>query len=182
MGLPRILQLKVGARYTVTYNLDTSDGLINGATERLVHIDMAQQRPETNAPRKPPTVGTNLRRRYGTIIAASQYPPNWTPLEPATVTIKCNKLCNLQVLRKQFPIVPAEAITIHKSQGQTSLFIIGSFVPPNEPHPNDPLQLELQRQERCLPVPAFKFLHETRTVVQDPPEKLEERAASYRTN
>ncbi|VDN17346.1 unnamed protein product [Gongylonema pulchrum] len=181
MGLPRVLQLKVGARYMMTYNLDTSDGLTNGATGRLVHIDMSQQRPGINAPRKPlrvwmvfdePTVGTNLRRRYSAIIAGLQHPPDWTPLEPTTVTIKRNKSSNLQVLRKQFPMVPAEAIAIHKSQGQTcasvvhkarrmtrallyvvlscvtslaGLFIIGFFVPPKKPHPNDPLQ----RQDRC---------------------------------
>ncbi|VDN17619.1 unnamed protein product [Gongylonema pulchrum] len=46
------------------------------------------------------------------------------------------------------------------------LFITGSFAPPNRPHPKDPLQLELQCQERCLLMPAFKFLHETRNVVQ----------------
>ncbi|VDN22597.1 unnamed protein product [Gongylonema pulchrum] len=82
VGLPRLLHFKVGARYMITYNLDTSDVLTNGATGRLVHIDMSGQRPCVNTPRKPvrvwmvfgePTVGTNLRKRYDAIIARLQY-------------------------------------------------------------------------------------------------------------
>ncbi|VDN34182.1 unnamed protein product, partial [Gongylonema pulchrum] len=48
MGLLRTLYLKVGGRYMITYNLDTSDGLTNGATGQLVRIDMGSQNPERN--------------------------------------------------------------------------------------------------------------------------------------
>ncbi|VDN26502.1 unnamed protein product [Gongylonema pulchrum] len=118
MGLPRSLYLKVGGRYMIIYNLDTSDGLTNGATGRLVQIDMGNQG------RKPsrvwivfdePEVGCNARRRYSSIISRNQYPQNWTPVEPTVVSIKRNRTSNLQVLRKQFPLLPAEAMTIHKS-------------------------------------------------------------------
>lgn len=78
------------------------------------------------------------------------------------------------ITRVQFPIVPAEAITVHKAQGQTresvcveiptraierpslhvalsrvtklsELYIIGSFRPPNPPRVDDDVMLELKR-------------------------------------
>ncbi|VDN22993.1 unnamed protein product [Gongylonema pulchrum] len=138
-----------------------------------------------------PEVGSSARRRYSPIINHLQCPPNWTQLEPTVVSIKRNKSSNLQVLRKQFPLVPAEAMTIHKSQGQTypsvvvhltarmtcdllyvalsratslsGLFIIGSFQPPRGPQNNDPLVAELRRQEQCVLLPKFKFLRSTRS-------------------
>jgi len=43
----------------------------------------------------------------------------WTPLDAVTYTVKRWKSSNLVVQRTQFPIVPGEGITIHKSQGAT---------------------------------------------------------------
>ncbi|VDN36251.1 unnamed protein product [Gongylonema pulchrum] len=130
-------------------------------------------RPGQHGPPKPlrvwmvfdePEAESKMRRRLSAIIRCMQYPPDWTPLEPATATIKRSKSSNLQVLRKQFPLIAAEAITIHKSQGQTyssvfvhitrrmtrallyvalskvtslsGLYIIGTSTTPRQPHPN----------------------------------------------
>jgi len=38
-GLPCILHLKTTAKYMVTVNIDTNDGLVNGATGQLMRID-----------------------------------------------------------------------------------------------------------------------------------------------
>jgi len=38
-GLPYILHLKTTAKYMVTVNIDTNDGLVNGATGQLMRID-----------------------------------------------------------------------------------------------------------------------------------------------
>jgi len=38
-GLPYILHLKTTAKYMVTINIDTNDGLVNGATGQLMEID-----------------------------------------------------------------------------------------------------------------------------------------------
>lgn len=43
---------------------------------------------------------------------------NWTPLEHDTKMIRLSSTGSASVLRRQFPITPAEAITIHKSQGR----------------------------------------------------------------
>ncbi|VDN37029.1 unnamed protein product [Gongylonema pulchrum] len=128
VGMPRTLYLKVGARYMMTYNLDTSDSLTNGATGRLLQVEMGQCRQGETNETKPlhvwmlfdeQEVGMKMRRRFSSISIRKHYPTNRTPLEPIIVPIKRSKGSNLQVLRKQFPLVPAEAMTIHKSQGQT---------------------------------------------------------------
>ncbi|KAG8174442.1 hypothetical protein JTE90_014229 [Oedothorax gibbosus] len=46
-------------------------------------------------------------------------PNSWTPIEPVCRQLSTGKRAPYQVVRRQFPIVPAEAITIHKSQGST---------------------------------------------------------------
>jgi ATP-dependent exoDNAse (exonuclease V) alpha subunit len=44
---------------------------------------------------------------------------NLVPIELDTKIIKIQKNQAVQVVRKLFPVFPAEAITIHKSQGST---------------------------------------------------------------
>ncbi|CAF4785616.1 unnamed protein product, partial [Rotaria sp. Silwood2] len=87
-----------------------------------------------------------------------------TPVEPVTRQIN-TRSTNFKVERKQFPVVPCEAMTIYKSQGgtyekvvvnlkkgmtrselyvacsratkATGLYLIGDFVPPKPPERND---------------------------------------------
>lgn len=124
-GLPKHLNLKLSARYMITVNVDTDDGLVNGTTGRLRTIDYGintatgDRRPlrvwleldDLNAGKKKRNaLGNHYRER---ILQ------NWTPLECVTYSIKKWESSNLQVHRTQFPLVPAEAITVHKSQGAT---------------------------------------------------------------
>ncbi|VDN22144.1 unnamed protein product [Gongylonema pulchrum] len=46
------------------------------------------------------------------------------------------------------------------------LYIIGEFKTPRQSQPNDPLQIELRRQEQCLLQPTFQFLRTERSGVQ----------------
>ena len=46
-GLPKKLVLKLTARYMVTNNVDTEDGLVNGADGILHRIDRAPNNPAT---------------------------------------------------------------------------------------------------------------------------------------
>ncbi|VDK28774.1 unnamed protein product [Gongylonema pulchrum] len=48
----------------------------------------------------------------------------------------------------------------------SGLFIIGTFISPRRPQPNDPLQIELRRQEQCLLEPIYKFLRTEHCGVQ----------------
>jgi len=84
--------------------------------------------------------------------------PSWTPVVKIIKSFQINSSQGTTIDRKQFPVLPAEAITIHKSQGATyskvmvhtspgmqraalyvacsratsaaGLYIIGPFVPP----------------------------------------------------
>ncbi|CAF1553110.1 unnamed protein product, partial [Adineta ricciae] len=102
-----------------------------------------------------------------------------TPIEPVIPQIN-TKSTNFKVKRKQFPVVPCEAMTIYKSQGGTyekvvinlkkgmtrselyvacsratkasGLYLIGDFVPPKPPERNDAVAMmfKTMRSERML--------------------------------
>ena len=102
-----------------------------------------------------------------------------TPVEPVTRQIN-TRSTNFKVERKQFPLVPSEAMTIYKSQGGTyekvvvnlkkgmtrselyvacsratkasGLYLIGDFVPPKPPERNDAVAMMFKnmRSERML--------------------------------
>lgn len=127
-GLPKSLILKVGAKYMLTINIDTADGLTNGSTGVLTAIDFAINK-ETGE-KRPLRIWLNFDdaiigkiKRNKAVSSLSRYKNRlnrkWTPLQPVTYTIKRYKSSHLQVRRSQYPLVPAEAITIHKRQGTT---------------------------------------------------------------
>ncbi|CAF3612463.1 unnamed protein product [Rotaria sp. Silwood1] len=102
-----------------------------------------------------------------------------TPIEPVTRQIN-TKSTNFKVERKQFPLVPCEAITIYKSQGGTyekvvvnlkegmtrselyvgssrattanGLYLIRDFAPPKPPESNDAVAMmfKTMRSERMI--------------------------------
>jgi hypothetical protein len=198
MGLPLKVKLKVGARYMVTSNIDTGDGLVNGVTGILKQIDRGIHiRNESRT--KPLRVwlelsdircGQKLRRRSAALIRELRLPDNWTPITPFTTEIKRMAKTTLHVIRTQFPLVPAEAITIHKSQGATyqsvvvhadkrinrsllyvgcsratsaaGLAIVDRFTPPNPRSASDSLHLELCRQNSIQLTTKFSWLHSPR--------------------
>ncbi|CAD7091726.1 unnamed protein product [Hermetia illucens] len=127
-GLPHKLLLKVDARYMLTGNIDTSDGLVNGADGVLKALDYGTNKRTGEC--RPlriwlqfPDVKIGKTKRanisHSSRIFEAKLRKNWTPIEYLSSTIKRWKASNLQVRRTQFPVVPAEAITIHKSQGST---------------------------------------------------------------
>ena len=197
-GLPMVLEFKVGARYMMTINVDTADGLVNGATGRLKLI---QRSP---APKSVPIrvwiefddhcVGSSMRncnksaaRNLGLPEFETQF---WTPIDPVgRVARRRQGGGNLQILRRQFPLVPAQGITIHKSQGDTysevvvhltnnikraslyvalsraktarGLYLIGELKLPKEPQASDKVPAEMRRlREKCMVRPSIKFLDE----------------------
>uniref|UniRef100_A0A8D9ECB4 ATP-dependent DNA helicase pfh1 n=2 Tax=Cacopsylla melanoneura TaxID=428564 RepID=A0A8D9ECB4_9HEMI len=98
-----------------------------------------------------------------------------TPIDRVSCVLNYSNKLEFQVVREQFPVTCAEAITIHKSQGQTydqvaidfntckgltrpmlyvalsrvtklsGLFIIGKFLGVKAPKENDPVILEMER-------------------------------------
>ena len=51
----------------------------------------------------------------------------WTPIKPVTVQFAVGRNRTAQVVRKQFPLRPAAAKTIHRSQGDTETRIVVNF-------------------------------------------------------
>ena len=127
-GLPYDLFLKLGARYLMTLNNDIQDGLVNGATGLLKKIVYGTK--SGSLKRVPcilwmefddPTVGKDKRaksqHRY---LRDSTIQRNWTPIGLETRRFQRGKgVSSYKIVRKQFPFIEAEALTIHKSQGDT---------------------------------------------------------------
>ena len=109
-GLVGLLQVAVGLRVMLRYNIDVPDGLVNGACGIVEHIDTEASGGEVEkiwvAFEK--NAGAIWRREHGTpSVAISR--------RAATFLDKDGKKAS----RRQFPIVLAKAITIHKSQAAT---------------------------------------------------------------
>ena len=51
----------------------------------------------------------------------------WTPIKPVTAQFAVGRNRTAQVVRKQFPLRPAAAKTIHRSQGDTKTKIVANF-------------------------------------------------------
>ncbi|CAF3286262.1 unnamed protein product [Rotaria sp. Silwood2] len=185
-GLPLKIDLKVGAKYMLTVNSDTEDGLVNGACGKLVMIDYGKlQKTNETVPCRiwikfnEEKTGRKARANFHNVMRNRNIDSSLTPIEPVIRQIN-TKSTNFKVERKQFPIVPCEAMTIYKSQGGTyekvvvnlkkgmtrselyvacsratkasGLYLIGDFVPPKPPERNDAVTLmfKTMRSERML--------------------------------
>ena len=116
-GLHTVLKLVPGARVMLTYNIDVSDGLVNGVLGSVTGF-------EKNSTGKVTVVLVTFDNALigKTTIASSQ----WKTAYPESVPIlrhegKFEKFGEkgAQVSRYQFPLTLAWAVTIHKCQGLT---------------------------------------------------------------
>ena len=53
--------------------------------------------------------------------------PTWTPIKPVTTQFAVGRTKSAQVVRKQFPLCPAAAKTVHTSQGDTQTQIVANL-------------------------------------------------------
>jgi hypothetical protein len=131
--LPQNLKLKVGIKYMITKNINTSDGIVNGATCILKYAEKHNRDVDNDripAVRKVYMdfeniyIGQTLRNSAKQ-TAKYKYDygidKTWTPIDFFQHMIKHIHLtfANFKLYRIQYPLEPAEALTIHKSQGQT---------------------------------------------------------------
>ena len=111
--------------YDLTVNTDAQDGLFNGAECTLKYIDYQQPnghpRLNINLPcilwvnYHENNVGLNQRQKYKQWYN-DRIDPLWTPVFLHTRTFNYNKR---SIQRRQFPLKPSAAKTVHRSQGHT---------------------------------------------------------------
>lgn len=191
-GIPYKIILKKNIKYIIVVNIDTNDGLVNGATGILREIDCTSGKdsqipyrlwlefPEEKVGPMARSKETNRKYLGKNLTPIRPYQCNFTKYQQGSGQITIN--------RTQFPLVPAEAITIHKSQGSTytsvavhlrrgitralcyvafsratsanGLYIIGTFTPPTAMEITNPkLFQEIQNLRTTKSMkPHFDFL------------------------
>ena len=119
-GLSYELFLKIGIKYMITTNIDVEDGLVNGACGTLEYITFNENETPNivwlnfNNNNK---IGKKIKTKYNQLMIQLKISTNLVPIIKIDVII--NTKDNHQLIRKQIPLIPAEALTVHKSQGQT---------------------------------------------------------------
>ncbi|CAG9799161.1 unnamed protein product [Chironomus riparius] len=187
-GLATELVLQKGIRYMITSNIDVTDGLYNGGTGELMFMEFRNRELDAVYLKfDDPTIGRKAREaRRAIMVGTSAIDDSWTPITRIKLNFRVNK-CSAQVFREQYPIVPAEAISIHKSQGSTlenvtillvprmsrsliyvacsraktldGLYLIGKFKSPTPPRDDHPVVLEMKRlRETAQLIPKFQHL------------------------
>ena len=139
-GLPYVLQLKVNCKYMITNNQNVQDGLVNGACGVLRKIvEHNRPSPEKLLVKRlwiefdDPDVGIDIRNKeenrqhyLNDGMQSLDRLHRCTPLSFQVQTIKksvnvgeAGKAQAFHIERSQFALIPCEALTIHKAQGQT---------------------------------------------------------------
>ena len=73
-----------------------------------------------------PDVGEKTRHENRNLYV-QDFDSTWTPIKPITTQFGVGRNQTAQVVRKQFPLRPAAAKTIHRSQGDTEQKIVVNF-------------------------------------------------------
>ena len=120
------LNLAVAERTEISHNTRTEDGLTNGAANVIKLIQVHQ----TDRPSgiiwvqfDHSDVGEKTRHDNRQFYVQG-IEPTWTPIKPITTQFAVGRNRTVQVVRKQFPLRPAAAKTIHRSQGDTENRIV----------------------------------------------------------
>ena len=120
-----ILKLATGERTEISNNIRTDDGITNGASNVIKMIQLHQSDKPAGiiwVQFDQADVGKKTRQLYNNNID-----PAWTPIKPATTQFAVHKSRTVQIVRKHFPLRPAGAKTIHRSQGDTETRIVVNF-------------------------------------------------------
>lgn len=116
-GLDYVLDLKIDIRYMLTININTHDGLVNGATGILRKIDF----DDNNNPK---TVYIEFDNSHVGAETRKKNNEQFTPIFLCTKLFQYKNKIDVKISRNQFPLIAAEGITIHKSQGSTYTMIV----------------------------------------------------------
>jgi hypothetical protein len=132
-GIPYKTRLQVGGEYFVSTNVDLQDGLYNGSTGGLKLIEYGttnhQQRIPIAAWIDFRNILVGVYKRSITKRYQQKHNINlqWTRIERIQRNLsKTGRHKGLELIRKQIPLVAANAMTITKSQGSSLPFVIVS--------------------------------------------------------
>ncbi|GFR02563.1 ATP-dependent DNA helicase [Trichonephila clavata] len=109
----------------LTYNIDTADGLVNGAVGQLKKLEYCFVKGSNYQEVKriwlefPNDIGKEKRRQCIRYSIQNKMGLLWTPIERMKKVLYRSNNDAISVTRNQFSIILAEAMTIHKSQGAT---------------------------------------------------------------
>ena len=123
------MHLAIGERTEISLNTRNDDGMTNGAGSIIKLIQIH----ETDKPSgiiwvqfDHPDVGQKTRHDNRQLYIEG-IQPTWTPIKPVTTQFAVGRTRSVHVMRKQFPLRPAAAKTIHRSQGDTESRIVVNF-------------------------------------------------------
>jgi hypothetical protein len=121
--LPSAISLKLNCKYTIIANIDVNDGLANGTfglLKQIIKTDDGQYAKILMFDFQDNEIGVKAKEKYAKKTnnpAFAQGPE--TPLERFEMKHNLTHMKGVSVTRRQFLITECEAMTIHKSQGQT---------------------------------------------------------------
>ena len=120
------LNIAVGQRTEIAINIRTDDGLTNGASNVIKHIHLINNSKPSGlvwVQFDYDDVGKKTRQENRNLYTGG-IRNTWTPIKPVTTQFAVGKTKSAQVVRKQFPLRPASAKTVHRSQGDTQSQIV----------------------------------------------------------
>ncbi|CAB3979620.1 ATP-dependent DNA helicase PIF1 [Paramuricea clavata] len=124
--LARKLKLAVGQRTEMAVDVRTDDGLTNGASNIIKLIQLIDESKPSGlvwVQFDHEDVGIKTRQENRTLYSRG-IESMWTPIKPVTTQFAVGRTKSAQVVRKQFPLRPASAKTVHISQGDTQSQIV----------------------------------------------------------
>ena len=127
MQLQHELHMALGLKYEIVLNVNTTDGLTNGASCTVKRVQVPSNKKARGAiwvQFEDNDIGKNTRA-----LSRNKYKPgidpSWTPIVPETRKFTVGR--NNEVARTQIPLRPASAKTVHRSQEDTVSEIVVDF-------------------------------------------------------
>ena len=121
------LKLAAGQRTEIAVNVRTDDGLTNGASNIIKLIQLIDESKPSGlvwVQFDHEDVGKKTRQENRNLYVNRCIETTWTPIKPVTTQFTVGRTKSAQVVRKQFPLRPASAKTVHRSQGDTQSQIV----------------------------------------------------------
>lgn len=128
-GVPYEVILALNVDYSLTYNIDTSDGLVNGETGTLTFIEYNDNQEIIRVWLKFPknSIGRKIRQKLAAHSANRNIDPLAVPIAQKTSNIPLNNNKTIIGKRKNFPLRAAPASTVHRSQGGTFNIVVFNY-------------------------------------------------------